>query len=114
MATRRVRGTSFRTSMVLQFHVCTVAVKVDPVKEEPKLRPSIDLSRRVNKCTRVSHAKLDNLPVAQERISKDNYLASFDLANQFFHVCLHEADKMFFGFEVKLEDLEDQNTTSLQ
>ena len=62
----------------------SVVVKVDPVKEETKLRPCIDLSRRVNKCTRVSHAKLDNLSVAQERISKDNYLASFDLANQFF------------------------------
>jgi hypothetical protein len=53
----------------------------------------------VNKCTRVSHAKLDDLSVAQELISKDDYMASFDLANQFFHMWLHEADKKFFGFE---------------
>jgi hypothetical protein len=78
----------------------SVAVKFDPVKEETKLRPCIDLSRHVNKCTRVSHAKLDDLTVAQELISKDDYMASFDLANQFFHVRLHEADKKFFGFEI--------------
>ncbi len=78
----------------------SVAVKFDPVKEETKLRPCIDLSRHVNKCTRVSHAKLDDLSVAQELISKDDYMASFDLANQFFHVRLHEADKKFFGFEI--------------
>jgi hypothetical protein len=82
----------------------SVAVKVDPVKEEHKLRPCIDLNRHVNKCTRVSHAKLDNLFVAQERISKDNYLAFFDLANQFFHVRLLETDKKCFGFETPGED----------
>jgi hypothetical protein len=79
-------------------------VKFDPVKEETKLKPCIDLSRHVNKCTRVSNAKLDDLTVAQELISKDNYMASFDLANQFFHVRLHEADKKFFGFEIPGED----------
>ena len=78
----------------------SVAAKYDPVKDETKLRPCIDLSRHVNKCTRVSHAKLDDLTVAQELISKDDYTASFDLANQFFHVKLHEADKKFFGFEL--------------
>ncbi len=59
----------------------SVAAKYDPVKDEMKLRPCIDFSRHVNKCTRVSHAKLDDLTVAQELISKDNFMASFDLAN---------------------------------
>jgi hypothetical protein len=78
----------------------SVAAKYDPVKDETKLRPCIDLSRHVNKCVRDSHAKLDDLTVAQELISKDDFMASFDLANQFFHVKLHEADKKFFGFEL--------------
>ncbi len=78
----------------------SVAAKYDPVKDETKLRPCIDLSRHVNKCTRVSHAKLDDLTVAQDLIIKDDFVASFDLANQFFHVKLHEADKKFLAFEL--------------
>ncbi len=39
----------------------SVAAKYDPVKDEHKLRPVIDLSRHVNKCTNVSHVKLDDL-----------------------------------------------------
>jgi hypothetical protein len=77
----------------------SVAAKYDPVKDETKLRPCIDLSWHVNKHTRVSHAKLDDLAVAQELVSRGDYMASFDLANQFFHVKLHQADKKFFGFE---------------
>jgi hypothetical protein len=38
----------------------SVAVKYDPVKDEVKLRPVIDLSRHVNKCMKVSHVKLDD------------------------------------------------------
>jgi hypothetical protein len=82
----------------------SVAAKHDLVKDETKLRPCIDLSRHVNKCTRVSHAKLDDLTVAQELVSKGDYMASFDLANQFFHVKLHQADKKFFGFELPGKD----------
>jgi len=37
----------------------SVAAKYDPVKDETKLRPVIDLSRHVNKCTRVSHVKME-------------------------------------------------------
>jgi hypothetical protein len=58
----------------------------------------------VNKCTQVSHAKLDDLTVAQELISKGDYMASFDLANQFFHVKLHQEDRKFFGFELPGND----------
>jgi hypothetical protein len=82
----------------------SVAAKYDPVKDERKLRPCIDLSRHINKCTRVSHAKLDDLTLAQELISKGDYMASFDLANQFFHVKLQQADKKFFGFELPGKD----------
>ncbi len=50
----------------------SVAAKYNPVKDETKLHPCIDLSRHVNKCTIVSHAKLDDLTVALELISKDD------------------------------------------
>lgn len=82
----------------------SVAVKYDPVKDETKMRPVIDLSRHVNKCVKVSHAKLDDLTVAEELISKDDFMASFDLANQFFHVRLNPTDRKFFGFALPGED----------
>jgi hypothetical protein len=82
----------------------SVAVKFDPVRDETKLRPVIDLSRHVNKCTKVSHVKLDDLSLAEELICKDDFMASFDLANQFFHVRLHEDDRKFFGFALPAED----------
>ena len=82
----------------------SVAVKYDPVKGETKLRPVIDLSRHVNKCVKVSHVKLDDLTVAEELISPGDYMASFDLANQFFHVRLRKVDRKFFGFALPDKD----------
>jgi len=86
----------------------SVAAKYDPVKEETKLRPVIDLSRHVNKCVKVSHVKLDDLSLAEELISHGDYMASFDLANQFFHVRLHPADRKFFGFMLPGNDGKEQ------
>jgi hypothetical protein len=82
----------------------SVAAKYDVVKDETKLRPVIDLSRHVNKCVKVSHVKLDDLTLAEELISQNDFMASFDLANQFFHVRLHPADRKFFGFMVPDEN----------
>jgi hypothetical protein len=45
-----------------------------------------------------SHVKLDDLSLAEELIAKGDYMASFDLTNQFFHVKLNPADRKFFGF----------------
>jgi hypothetical protein len=42
----------------------SVAAKYDPIKDETKLRPCIDLSRHVNKCRKVSHVKMDDLSLA--------------------------------------------------
>ena len=58
----------------------SVAAKYDPIKDETKLRPCIDLSRHVNKCTKESHVKMDDLSLAEELISKNDFMASFDLA----------------------------------
>ncbi len=82
----------------------SVAAKYDPVKDETKLRPVIDLSRHVNTCVKESHVKLDNLSLAEELIEKGDYMASFDLANQFFHVRLNPTDRKYFGFALPTED----------
>jgi hypothetical protein len=82
----------------------SVAVKYDPVKDEVKLRPVIDLSRHVNKCTKVSHVKLDDLSLAEELIDKNDYMASFDLANQLFHVRLKQEEQKYFGFAIPAEN----------
>ncbi len=44
----------------------SVAAKYNPIKDETKLRPGIGLSRHVNKCTKVSHVKMDDLSLAEE------------------------------------------------
>ncbi len=62
----------------------SVAVKYDPVKDEVKLQPVIDLSRHVSKCMKVSHVKLDDLSMAEELIDKDDYMASFELILFYF------------------------------
>jgi Reverse transcriptase (RNA-dependent DNA polymerase) len=82
----------------------TVAVKYDPVKDETKLRPCIDLSRHVNKLLVPGNVKMDDLSVAEELISQGDYMASFDLANQFFHVQLRPEDRKFFGFALPGKD----------
>ena len=82
----------------------TVAVKYDPIKGETKMRPCIDLSRYVNKHLKKSHVKMDDLTVAEELIEQGDFMASFDLANQFFHVQLHQDDRKYFGFALPRED----------
>jgi hypothetical protein len=82
----------------------SVAAKYDPVKDETKLRLVIDLSRHVNTCVKESHVKLDDLSLAEELIEKGDYMALFDLANQFFHVRLNPTDRKYFGFALPTED----------
>jgi hypothetical protein len=59
----------------------SVAVKFDPVKEETKLRPCIDLSKHVNKFTRVSHAKLDDLSVTRDDPCLDMKWCTLNIQN---------------------------------
>jgi hypothetical protein len=47
---------------------------------------------------------MDDLSVAEELIAKDDYMALLDLAYEFFHVKLHQADKKFFGFALPRKD----------
>jgi hypothetical protein len=59
----------------------SAAVKFDPVKEETKLRPCIDLSKHVNKFTRVSHAKLDDLSVTGDDPCLDMKWCTLNIKN---------------------------------
>jgi hypothetical protein len=47
---------------------------------------------------------LDDLTLAEELIAQNDYMASFDLANQFFHVQLRREDRKYFGFALPSED----------
>jgi Reverse transcriptase (RNA-dependent DNA polymerase) len=78
----------------------TVAAKYDAYKQEVKLRPCIDLSRHVNKHIKQQHVKLDGLDSAEQLIEQGDFLTSFDLENQFFHVFLRPEDRKYFGFAV--------------
>ena len=62
----------------------SVAVKHDPVADTIKYRPVIDLSRHVNKYVKDLKVKLDDLNVSEVLIKQGDFMASFDLENQFF------------------------------
>jgi hypothetical protein len=86
----------------------SVAVKYDPVTDKTKFRPVIDLSRHVNKHVQDMKVKLDDLSVSEDLVAPGDFMASFDLENQFFHVRLDPAYRKFFGFALPGEDGEVQ------
>jgi Reverse transcriptase (RNA-dependent DNA polymerase) len=88
-------------------HCCnplTVAVQYNALTDSVKHRPCIDLSRHVNHHILHSPAKLDDLSVAQQLIHPGDFMASFDLENQFFQVRLAPSMRRFMGFSVPYED----------
>ena len=86
----------------------TVAVQHNAMTNVTKYRPCIDLSRHVNRYIKKQTVKLDDLSVAQELIDKSDFMAAFDLENQFFQVKLATDMKKYFGFSVPAEDGTDQ------
>ena len=81
----------------------SVAAKYDPVTDTTKFRPVIDLSRHVNKHVKEVKVKLDDLGVSEVLIEKNDFMGSFDLENQFFHVNLAPEFKKYFGFALPKE-----------
>ena len=63
-----------------------------------KERLVLDLSRHVNTFIPDKHIKLDDLSVSEHLLDVNDYMASFDLKNQFFHVKLHPSMYKFCGF----------------
>ena len=79
----------------------SVAQKYDPVADVLKDRLVLDLSRHVNKFIVTKSTKLDDLSVSEHLLEPDDFMTSFDLKNQFFHVKLHPDMYRYFGFAVK-------------
>jgi hypothetical protein len=79
-------------------HCCnplTVAVQYNALTDSVKYRPCIDLSRHVNHHIHHLPAKLDDLSIAQQLIHPGDFMASFDLKNQFFQVRLVPSMRRF-------------------
>ena len=67
----------------------SVAVKYDPVTDTTKFRPVIDVKEL--------KVKLDDLQTSEVLINKGDFMASFDLENQFFHVHLYPGHRKFLA-----------------
>ena len=76
----------------------SVVQKYDAVNDVLKERLVLDLSRHVNVFLPDTHVKLDDLSVSEYLLDLEDYMASFDLKNMFFHVKLHPDMYRFFGF----------------
>jgi len=82
----------------------TVAVQYNAVLDTTKYRPCIDLSRHVNKAIAKSSVKLDDLTIAQELISPNDFMTSLDLENQYFQIRLNPEMYKYMGFMVPDQD----------
>ena len=67
----------------------TVVQKFDPVTDKLKERLVLDMSRHVNNFIADNVVKLDDLSASEHLLDVDDYMTSFDLKNQFFHIKLH-------------------------
>ena len=76
----------------------SVVQKYDAVQDVLKERLVLDLSRHANTFIPDKHVKLEDLSVSEHLLEVSDYMASFDLKNQFFHVKLHPDMYRFFGF----------------
>ena len=78
----------------------TVSEKTDYLTGTKKKRPCLDLSRHVNKHLEVPKIKLDDLSVSEKLISENDYQASFDLENAYFHINIAPAFRKYLGFSL--------------
>jgi len=89
-----------RVSRALCNNPLTVAVKYDPAADEVKLRPVLDCSRHP--------VKLDDLSTIEQLIQPGDFMCSFDLKNQYFHVKLAPECYEYFGFTLPNEQGEEE------
>lgn len=81
----------------------TVVQKYDPVNDVLKERLVLDMSRHVNHFIAKKVTKLDDLSVSEHMLDINDYMTSFDMKNQFFHVKLNPDMYKFFGFAIEDE-----------
>ena len=78
----------------------TVVQKFDPVTDKLKERLVLDISHHVNNFIADKAVKLDDLTVSEHLLDVEDWMTSFDLKNQFFHIKLHPDYYKYFGFSV--------------
>ena len=78
----------------------TVVQKFDPVTDKLKERLVLDMSRHVNKFIADKTVKLDDLTASEHLLDVEDWMTSFDLKNQFFHIKLHPEFYKYFRFSV--------------
>ena len=78
----------------------TVVQKFNPVTDKLKERLVLDMSRHVNKFIADKTVKLDDLTASEHLLDVEDWMTSFDLKNQFFHIKLHPEFYKYFGFSV--------------
>ena len=64
----------------------TMVVQTNPVTQEIKYRPVIDMSRPVNKYMIVPSCKLQDLNISEPWLEQDMFQTSLDLTSMFHHV----------------------------
>ncbi len=72
--------------------------KTDSETGEIKFRVVLDLSRYINKLIQQQHVTLEDNKATEALRQPEDFICTFDLENQFFHVRLQENAKEYFGF----------------
>jgi len=67
----------------------SLITKIDNSTGKIKHWPCIDMSRYLNPLSLDDPIKLDDLSVAEHLVDRNDFMASLDLKNMFFHVQLH-------------------------
>jgi hypothetical protein len=78
----------------------SVAEKLDMLTGLTKKRVVLDLSRHVNKHVKKWNVQMDDLKSTEGMKEEGDWMAVFDLENQFFHVKLHPEAYKYFCFSV--------------
>jgi hypothetical protein len=81
-----------------------VAEKLDTQSGTLKKRVVLDLSRHMNKHVKKWNVQMEDLRATEGMREEGDWMAVFDLENQFFHVKLRPDAYGYFGFCVPDED----------
>ena len=81
----------------------TVARRTDYLTGEEKFRPCLDLSRHINPLLAVPNIKLEDISVSEKLLEQNDFQASWDLVNCYFHVVIHPEHRKYLGFSLQDE-----------
>ena len=81
-----------------------MVVQTNPVTQEIKYRPVIDMSRHVNKYMIVPSCKLQDLTISEPWLEPDMFQTSIDLTSMFHPVKLNSSMFTYFSFALENEE----------